>query len=99
MRVVALLALLALAGCDQPPVQPVSETGEPASALQTEAEKACAEMTNSTPERMASMSAQTKALVKREFQLCVAEVTKGEVDDALPAEAPGLRGHTEAPGH
>ena len=99
MRVVAFLAVLALAGCDQPPVQPMGDPGESASAMQTEAERACAEMTNSTPERMAEMSAQTKMLVKREFQRCVADVTKGEVDDATPEEAPGLRGHTEAPEH
>jgi hypothetical protein len=39
------------------------------------------------------MSAQTRALVRREFNLCVADVTKGEAAD----ETPGLRGHTDAP--
>jgi hypothetical protein len=93
MRFAACLAVLVLAGCDQPQVQPAGGTAAADPVLQTEAEKACAQMTNNIPEKLQGMSAETQALVQREFRLCVDEVTKGDQAD----EAPGLRGRTEAP--
>jgi hypothetical protein len=94
MRLATILAVLALTGCDQPMAAPADDAPEEVAAvLQTEAEKACARMTNYVPEKLQAMSAQTRALVRREFNLCVADVTKGEAAD----ETPGLRGHTDAP--
>lgn len=97
MRVVMLLAVLALAGCEPAPVQSSGEAGEVASAMQTEAEKACAEMTNNTPEKLRGMNAETQALVRREFKLCVDAVAKDEAPVDQVAAPPGLRGRTEAP--
>lgn len=97
MRVVAFLAVLALAGCDAAPVQSSGEAGEVASAMQTEAEKACAEMTNNLPEKLRGLPAETQALVKREFKLCVEQVTKDEPGVDQAGAPPGLRGRMDAP--
>lgn len=97
MRVVAFLGVLALAGCDAAPAAPLSGPGEVASAMQTEAEKACAEMTNNTPEKLRGMNAEMQALVRREFKLCVDAVARDDAPVDQVAAPPGLRGRTDAP--
>lgn len=101
MRVAAFLVCLALAGCNEPMVQMSGDTDDAASALQSESEKACAQMTNNVPDKLRTMSAETQALVRREFKLCVDAVTKGDPSgepvERVSDEPPGLRGHTEAP--
>ena len=97
MRVVAFLGVLALAGCDAAPAASSGGAGEVASAMQTEAEKACAEMTNNTPEKLRGMNAETQALVRREFKLCVDAVARDDAPVDQVAAPPGLRGRTEAP--
>lgn len=97
MRVVAFLVVLVLSGCDGAPVASSGEAGEVASAMQSEAEKACAEMTNNLPEKLRGMNAETQALVKREFKLCVEAVARDDTPVDQVAAPPGLRGRTEAP--
>lgn len=90
MRGVVALAALALAGCDAPG-ETARETsgGAEASSMQGEAEKACAAMTGFGPGTSHGLTEQTRALLRREYEACVAEVARGD--------APALRGRTEAP--
>ena len=94
MRFAGVGALvLALAACE--PVQVADAPSEPAkTVMQTEAEKACAEMTSYSPEKLQGKPVETQALMRREYELCVKSVA---ADDAVSAKAPGLRGRTTAP--
>lgn len=95
MRFAGIGALvLALAACGAPqqaddgPAEPVK------TVMQSEAEKACAEMTNYSPEKLRRKPVETQALTRREYDLCVRSVAS---DSTVPAEAPALRGRTTAP--
>ena len=63
-------------------------------ATSAEAEKACAEMTSYSPEKLLGKSAETQALTRREYELCVTSVA---TDDPATAEAPALRGRSNTP--
>jgi hypothetical protein len=87
---VAVVLVLALTGCGRAPQESAGVTGAPAkSVMQTEAEKACAAMTRYSPGEMQGKPAETQALMRREYDLCVSSVA---ADDA-----PGLRGRTTEP--
>jgi hypothetical protein len=95
MRFASMGALaLALAACGVP-VQAADGAAEPAkSVMQSEAEKACAEMTNYSPDKLAGKPTETQALKRREYDLCVKSVA---TDDTASGEPPALRGRTTAP--
>ena len=81
MRRALILVCVALGACDEtvPPVSepdPVAAHADP--AMQSAAERECAEMTNYQPAKMAGMSSEMRALVQREYALCVARVGGGK---------------------
>lgn len=90
MRLVVVAAALALAGCDAPEgaIQAASSDAA-SSAMQGEAEKACAAMTGFGPGALHGLTEQTQAMLKREYEACVTQVAHGD--------PPALRGRTEAP--
>ena len=87
---------LALAGCDAAGGRASDMPAEPAkSVMESEAEKACAEMTSFDPDSQAGKPAETQALLRREYDLCVKSVASGgETTNAL---APSLRGRSTTP--
>ncbi len=95
MRLAVMGALaFAQAACGSPQ-QADNSPAEPArSVMETEAEKVCAEMTRFSAETLAGKPAETQALLRREFDLCVKSVAS---DDTASAEGPALRGRTTAP--
>jgi hypothetical protein len=95
MRFAGMGALaVALAACGAPQ-QAADGPAEPTKSLmQSEAEKACAEMTNYSRDRLAGKPAETQALMRREYDLCVESVA---TDRTASAETPALRGRTTAP--
>ena len=97
MRLVVSLAALVLVGCDQGAAPSASTaSSEAPSAMRTEAEKACAQMTGATADGLKAAAAETRALLQRELERCIAEVVKDDThQEATPG--PGLRGRTEAP--
>jgi hypothetical protein len=77
--VVTIYALVCLGGCDaQPPADPVPSQVPEVSALEDAAKTSCAELTNYRPDRLASMTPEMRALVVREYNLCVAKVSGEE---------------------
>lgn len=93
---IVLLALVV--GACSPPVRSSADTSaRPArSMIQAEAEKACGGMTDFSPETLPEKPPETQALLRREYDLCVAAVTKEGGDlAAAPASTPGLRGRSE----
>lgn len=92
---VAIGLVLALAGCGQPLEGTAAGAAEPAkTVLQTEAEKACADMTGYASTSADGKTAGTEALIRREYETCVGAVASG---DAPASDAPALRGRTSAP--
>lgn len=77
---IALLALLALAACDETapgaPV-PVAQVKPDEATMQAAAEQECAQMTGYAPDKSTSQTPEMQALVEREYKLCVENVTKG----------------------
>lgn len=75
----ALLALLALAACDETAPAPTGPDGGGNSdvAMQSAAEKECAQMTGYSPEKLQAATAEMRALLEREYKSCVAKVTAG----------------------
>lgn len=84
LGLVALVCAAGLAGCDA--AQPVNAAaGVPAGdpALQSAAERECARMTGNVPDELKAKPAETQALIRREYELCLKSVTDG----AAPAGA------------
>lgn len=78
MRIV-LLALLALAACDETAaVAPPTPEGGGDVAMKAAAAKECAQMTGYSPEKLPTQTAEMQALVMREYNSCVARVTGGD---------------------
>lgn len=80
MRWALIAACAALAACDEPappPPDPVLErlakSADP--AMQSAAEKECAEVTNYSPGKMTGMTSEMRALMQREYAACVAKVS------------------------
>lgn len=92
------LALLA-AACGGPGQSAAGAPAEPAkTVMQAEAEKACAEMTNFSPDALTGKPAGTQALLRREYDLCVKSVARGEGETTTAvANAPALRGRSSTP--
>ena len=96
MRFAGMGALvIALAACGSPP-QAGDGPAEPAkSVLQSEAETACAEITNYSPEKkLQGEPLETQSLTRREYDLCVKSVAS---EQTVSVKAPALRGRTPAP--
>jgi hypothetical protein len=77
---IALIALLALAACDEAatPASSAPEVGGNVDvAMQSAAEKECAQMTGYSAEKLQATTAEMKALLEREYKSCVAKVTAG----------------------
>lgn len=93
------LALMA-AACGGPVQSGANAPAEPAkTVMEAEAEKACAGMTNFSAETLAGKPAETQALLRREYDLCVTSVASGKDEPAATAVAdgPALRGRSPTP--
>ncbi|MFT3724928.1 MAG: hypothetical protein QM773_15260 [Hyphomonadaceae bacterium] len=78
IALIAMLALGSLAACDdQAPPAAVETPGATAAdaALESAAERECAQLTGYAPEKLASETPEMRALVEREYKSCVAKVT------------------------
>lgn len=91
---VIALALMA-AACSGPAQSAADASAEPAkSVMESEAEKACADMTYYSPEKVHGKSAEIQALMRREYDLCVKSVA---ADEPASTDAPASRRRTAAP--
>jgi hypothetical protein len=79
--VAVILCFGALAACDEG-VTPASSSITPeaanTAAMKSAAEDECAVMTNHTPDKLRTMTAEMQELVTREYKSCVDTVTRGD---------------------
>lgn len=80
MRRALILVCLALAACDDPvpsvPDPVLANHTDP--AMKSAAERQCAEMTNFEPSKMSGMTSEMRALMQREYALCVEKVSENK---------------------
>jgi hypothetical protein len=87
MRIAVAAVCLLLAGCG-PDSQPAPADGDAAARVaRTEAEKSCAKVSGNTPEQLAKMAPDVRAMAQRDLDACIEKSMK-EPEASLRGKAP-----------